>query len=100
MNRGVPWKSADVRTARRLYLASTPIREIAAQLGRTPGGVYSVLRSVSHLRQYRPARFASPDPTPAAAPLWLQFRITPPAYADPKASVRRAELQRRGNRER
>ena len=86
------WTASQIRTVRVRREAGLTQREIAAELGTTERSVAVVCRRYQITGQ---APHPGVDPTPAEGALLPLLDRYPHDYTDPKARVRRAELDRR-----
>lgn len=86
------WTALQIRNVRHLRENGHTQREIAAAIGTTESAIINICR------QYQITGHAphpGTDPTPAEGALLPLLDRYPHDYTDPKARVRRAELDRR-----
>ena len=88
------WTAAQIRAVRRHREDGRTIAEISALLARTRSQVEAICHQYEiYAPDYRPHH--GPDPAPSEAWLLPLLDRYPHDYTDPKARVRRAELDRR-----
>lgn len=89
-----PWSKDDIRLLCKLRRQGKSVRELCAYFGRHRQSIYTALKRKIRLPQYLPLSAISPPPAKASLGPTLR-----PDYADPKESVRLAELRRIASRE-